>query len=278
MTIKAKILCLVGAFALLAIVITGMGLNTMADYNRVIEDYRHTSDNVVRGERLNRYLMQAALDGHGIYSADSPHMEQWAANRVDLTANMLADFVNDWNAHLKPGELADFPAVRAYVLDMARDGHALAKIAREKGLAAANAYGDHPEYRASREQIQARIDTMIAGIDARQTQSQNALSRFESERTQQFLLTAAIGIFVLLIASLWIAVRAIAAPLSEVRRSMVKISEGQYETPIPPSPRGNEIGELWGALDILKTHAIEAERLARERLEAEHRTRELVLD
>ena len=76
MTIKAKILCLVGAFALLAMVITGLGLNTMTDYNRVIEDYRHASDNAMRGERLNRYMMQAALDGHGIYSADSPHMAQ----------------------------------------------------------------------------------------------------------------------------------------------------------------------------------------------------------
>ncbi len=278
MTIKAKILCLVGAFALLAMVITGLGLNTMTDYNRVIEDYRHASDNAMRGERLNRYMMQAALDGHGIYSADSPHMVQWAAGRVDSTADTLTAFVNDWNAHLKPGELADFPAVRDYVLDMARDGHALAKIAREQGLAAADAYGDHPQYRATREQVQARIDAMVAGINARQNQTQAALGRFEAERTQQFLLVAALGIFVLLMASLWIAVRSIAAPLSEVRQAMVKISEGHYETSIPATPRHSEIGELWGALDILKAHAIEAERLSRERLAAEHRTRELVLD
>ena len=278
MTIKAKIFGLVGAFAVLATVITGLGLQTMNDYNRIIESYRHASENVVRAEQLNRYMMQAALDGHGIYNADSDHMAQWAAGRVDATADKLTALVTDWNSKLLPGELPDFPPVRDYVLSMARDGHTLAKITREQGLAAANAYGNHPNNRNSRENTQGRIDAMVEHINANEAASHAALTQFEKVRAGQFLAVAGIGILVLLAASLWIAIRSIAEPLGEVRRSMVKISEGLYETPIPEGHKDGEIAELWGALDILKTHAIEAERLSRERLEAEHRTRELVLD
>ncbi len=278
MTIKAKILCLVAAFALLASAIAGLGLQTMNDYNRIIDAYRHASENVVRSEQLNRYMMQAALDGHGVYSADNDHIAQWAAAKVDTTADTLAAFVMDWSAHLRPGELADFPAVRDYVLNMARDGHTLARITREQGVAAANAYGNHPQYRSRRENMQSRVDAMIARINANQAASQAALTHFEQVRAGQFIAVAGIGILLLLAASLWVAIRAIAEPLDEVRRSMVKISEGLYETPIPAGHKDGEIAELWAALDILKTHAIEAERLSREQLEAEHRTRELVLD
>ena len=278
MTIKAKIFGLVGAFAVLAMAITGLGLQTMSDYNRIIDHYRRASDNMVYAERLNRYMEQAALDGHGIYTADSERVAQWAAYRVDATADKLKAFVDDWNARLLPGELPDFPAVRDYVLGMARDGHALAKLERDQGFAAASAYGSRPQNRASRENMQARIDAMVAGITTREADSRIALTRFEKVRATQFLIVAGVGILLLLAASLWIAIRSIAAPLGEVRRSMVRISEGQYETPIPEGHKDGEIAELWGALDILKTHAIEAERLSREQLEAEHRTRELVLD
>ncbi len=278
MTIKAKIFGLVGAFAVLAMVITGLGLQTMHDYNRIIETYQRASDNVIRAERLNHYMVQAALDGHGVYSADSDAMARWSADRVDATADKLTTFVNDWNTQLRPGDLPDFPAVRAYVLSMASDGHTLARMTRDQGQAAAKAYGDHPGNRNSRETMQGRIDAMAARIATQQTDSRTALARFEAVRATQFLAVAGVGIALLLAASLWIAIRAIAEPLGEVRRSMVRISEGQYETPIPAGHKDGEIAELWGALDILKTHAIEAERLSREQLEAEHRTRELVLD
>ncbi len=278
MTIKAKIFGLVGAFAVLAAAITGLGLQTMSDYNRIIENYRHASDNAMRAERLNRYMMEAALDGHGLYNSPDDHMLHWAADKVDATADKLTAFVNDWNGHLVAGELPDFPVVRDYVLSMARDGHTLAQTARNQGAAAADAYGDHPHNRATRENMQARIDSMVARITADQAASQAALSRFEKVRAIQFLAIAGIGILTLLAASLWVAVRSIAEPLGEVRRSMVKISEGLYETPIPEGHKDGEIAELWGALDILKTHAIEAERLSRQQLEAEHRTRELLLD
>jgi methyl-accepting chemotaxis protein len=126
--------------------------------------------------------------------------------------------------------------------------------------------------------MQADISAMVTRINADQAASQAALMRFEQVRAGQFLAIAGVGILLLLAASLWIAIRSITEPLGQVRRSMVRISEGQYQTPIPDGHKDGEIAELWGALDILKTHAIEAERLSCERLEAEHRTRELVLD
>ncbi len=278
MTIKAKILCLVGAFALLAAAITGLGLKTMADYSRIIEDYRHTSQNVFNGERLNRQLTGAALDGRGVYMAHDEDEAVAAARQVDARADALSELIAGWDKTLKPGELPKYAAVRKNVLEFIRDGRRLAAMTRKDGRNAATSYGDHAEFRATREQMQADIDAMVGEIEARQAQSQRALERFEMQRQEQFLLIATTGILLLLAGSMWIAIGAIANPLSQIRRAMVKVSEGDYETPTPVSRPDSEIGQLWNALDILKGRAAQAERLRKEKLAAEHALRELVLD
>ncbi len=278
MTIKAKILCLVGAFALLAAAITGLGLQTMSDYNRIIETYRHASDNAFRAERLNRYVTAAALEMRGIYMSHTPADALAAADKAEHQGAVLKAFLDDWKHQIKPGDLPQFDAVYKNAGDMASGGRFIAQYTRLHGAAAADAIGNTPQHLVFRERMQADIAAMVTRINADQATSQAALTQFEQVRAGQFLAIACVGILLLLAASLWIAIRSIAEPLGEVRRSMVKISEGQYQTPIPDGHKDGEIAELWGALDILKTHAIEAEKLSRERLEAEHRTRELVLD
>ncbi len=278
MTIKAKIFGLVGAFAVLAAAITGLGLRTMSDYNRIIEDYRHASDNAFRAERLNRYVTAAALEMRGIYMARGQADALGAADKAEQRGAQLKAFLDDWKRQLRPGELPQFDAVYKNAGDLATGGRFIAKYTREHGADAAYAVGNTHQHVAFRERMQADIDAMAARITQDQKDSQSALIAFERVRAGQFLGVAGIGILLLLAASLLIAIRSIAEPLGEVRRSMVKISEGLYETPIPEGHKDGEIAELWGALDILKAHAIEAERLSREQLEAEHRTRELVLD
>jgi len=278
MTIKAKIIGLVGAFAVLATAITGLGLQTMNDYKRIIETYRHDSENALRAERLNHYITAAALEMRGVYMSRTPAETLAAADKAERSGAQLKAFLDDWKSRLKPGELPRFEVAYKNAGLLAMGTRFIAGYARQHGADAAYAIGNTPEHVAFREHMQADITAMVTQINDKQTASRAALMQFEQVRASQFLAIACAGILLLLAASLWIAIRSIAEPLGEVRRSMVRISEGVYETPIPAHHKDGEIAELWGALDILKTHAIEAERLSREQLEAEHRTRELVLD
>ncbi len=278
MTIKAKILCLVAAFALLATVITGLSLRTMADYTRAIDDYRHASDNAFNAERLNRYMSEAALEMRGIYMAQSDAEALTAADRTDARSDRLNAFVQDWTKQLQPGELPEFDAVHDKILGLVKGGHFIAQYTRQHGRTAAIAIGATPGHLHFREQMQAQIDTMVTRINQRQAESRTALTRFESQRQQQFLLMASGGIVLLLAGSLWIAITAIARPLNRLRDAIIRVSEGGYDTPIPDDAGGREINALWAALDILKSRAVEAERLTQARLDEEHRLRELVLD
>ncbi len=278
MTIKTKILSLVAAFALLALAITALSLKTMDDYNHSIDSYRQASDNAFRGERLNRYLTAAALAGRTLYMASDQAQAKAATDQIDAIADQLTSLVEDWDKHIKPGELPEFEAVHSEVMTFVADGRTLARVTRDKGLGAANTYGNHPEYVHSRENMQANIDSMVARIEAEQARSRAALQKFESERQTQFMIIAITGILLLAGGSFWIAIDSITTPLSQVRQSMIKISEGAYDTPIPTDHASTEISELWGALAVLKARAVEAEKLSEERLKDEQKLRELMLD
>jgi methyl-accepting chemotaxis protein len=125
--------------------------------------------------------------------------------------------------------------------------------------------------------MQGQMDTMIARLSARLAASQAALTRFQDEGVRNALLIGGAGVFVLLGVSIFMAVD-MARQLRTVRRSIVVISEGAYDTQLPHDGKGGEIGAIWDALEILKERAAEAEALSRQKLEDANRLRELVLD
>jgi hypothetical protein len=277
MTIKTRLLSLAVAFALITTVIAAMAIRTMDDNKSVINAYTNASQNVLRGERLNRYLVSIAVELRGIYMSKTREETLWRAERVDQNANKVDALIADWYTHVKPGDLPELDAVRERLKPAIQGSHNLASMARNISREAAETAGNHDAYRANRESMQAVIDTMINRLEGRLKVSRNALDQFESEHVRQFVVITALGIGLLLAGTWWVAA-GMATQLRQIRRSIVSISEGAYDTVLPAAQPGNEIGEIWGSLSILKDRAEEGERLAREKLEAEQSLRELMLD
>jgi methyl-accepting chemotaxis protein len=278
MTIKAKILVLVAAFAVMASAITGLSLATMSAYNRTIDAYRHDSELAFHAERLNRDMTELAVEMRGIYMARDENHALLAADQVDDSASRLQGQLDLISRMLKPGELPQFIAVRKKVAGLAGGGHFIAAYVRQHGRDAANTIGNTDAHREFREHLQSEVDFLVADLSSRLVQSQAALTRFEATRQLQFLLIAGSGILIMLCASLWVAVVSISRPLTAVRNAIVSVSQGAYDTPIPPHSDDDAIGRVWTALDILKDRAAEAERLTREKLAQEQQLRELMLD
>lgn len=278
MTIKAKILALVAAFAVMASAITGLSLTTMSDYNRTIDAYRHDSELAFHAERLNRDMTALAVEMRGIYMARDDNHALLAADQVDDSATRLQGQLDLLARMLKPGELPQFAAIRQKVANLAGGGHFIARYVREHGRDAANTIGNTDAHREFREQLQTQVDSLVSDLSLRLIQSQSALTRFEATRQTQFLLIAGSAILIVLGASLWIAVFAIGRPLAAMRDAIVSVSQGAYDTQIPPHSEEDAIGRVWTALGILKDRAAEADRLTREKLAEEHRLRELILD
>lgn len=278
MTIKAKILVLVVAFAVMASAITGLSLATMSDYNRTIDTYRHDSELAFHTERLNRDVTELAVEIRNVYIARDDNHARLAADAVDQSASRLQTQLDLLASMLKPGELPQFAGIRKKIRIMADAGHIISSYVRAHGRDAAIALGNTDEHREFREHLQDEVDFLVADLSSRLIQSQSALTRFEATRQTQFLMIAGSAILLGLGGSLWIAVVSIGRPLMAVRNAIVSVSEGAYDTPIPEHSEKDAIGRVWTALGILKDRAAEADRLTREKLAEEHRLRELILD
>jgi methyl-accepting chemotaxis protein len=271
MTIKAKILALVAAFALMAAGISALGLATISDYDRVIADYSRANDDAFRAEHLSRVLSETVIRIRNIYAATSTaELDQRAralrANLADTWA-VLAD----WKAHLQPGEMPQFNQVQKDTQRVMRFAQAVIVIARTQGPAEAEKKGFVPAAVSWRESFQDRLDALVADFHQKLQAKQTELKAYQARRITEFLAIAASGTILLLLASLWVAIHSIANPIRTITGSIIRISEGAYDTVIPEHAadpgKTDEISRLWAAIAILRDRSVELKRLNDAKLE-----------
>ena len=267
MSIKAKILTLVATFAVVAAAICALALTTMQDYQRAIAEYTRASDDAFRGERLNLLIADSIIEMRNIYLTKTPDE---LAHRTAALQSRIAEtraLMSDWRGRMRPGEVPYFSDMQYGANSVGAFGEKVIAIAKAQGPAAAEKFGLDPKAIAGREVFQARLDAIVAGIQDRQQQTQEALRLYQQQRMLDFILIAGTGSVIMLLAALWVALTGIANPLKRISQSVIRISEGAYDTAIPASQRDDEISRLWSAVAILKDRAIEAKRLSDEKLE-----------
>lgn len=267
MTIKAKILSLVAAFVCMVLAITVLAFFTMKHYDGVIAEYSHASDNAFKGEHLNLLLSQETIDLRNIYIAETPEILTRRIDALNHHADEIKSLLTDWKKSLRPGEVPQFKSVDADSRTMLTMLSRVAEIARTQSPKAAAAIGTTDKTIAWREAFQDRVDGMVTGIQAKLKARAADVEAYKQTRKMIYVLFAGGGTLLLLLASLWVAIKSIANPLKKVTGSIISISEGAYDTPIPAVTGEDEISRLWAALAILKAHAIEAKRLNEKKLE-----------
>ena len=271
MTIKAKILALVAAFALMAAGISALGLVTIADYDRVIADYSRANDDAFRAEHLSRVLSEVVIHIRTVYRTEpGPQLDR----RIEALKANLADadaVLADWKAHLRPGEVPQFTRVQRDTQGMLGFARHLIDVARTDGPAAAEKQGFTDAAITWREGFQDRLDEVVADFHHKLQVKHDQLQAYQARRITEFLAIAASGTILLLLASLWVAIRSIANPIKHVTGSIIRISEGAYDTVIPEQAgdpgKADEISRLWAAIAILKDRSVELKRINDAKLE-----------
>lgn len=271
MTIKAKILALVAAFALMAAAISALGLATISDYDRVIADYSRANDDAFRAEHLSRVLSETVIRIRNIYASDpGPQLDR----RINGLQANLADteaVLADWKTHLQPGEVPQFNQVQKDTQRVIGFANLIITVARTDGPAAAQKKGFTDAAVNWREGFQDRLDAMVGDFHQKLKVKQDQLKAYQARRVTEFVAIAAAGTILLLVASLWVAIRSIANPIKRVTGSIIRISEGAYDTDIPAQAmepgKTDEISRLWAAIAILRDRSAELKRINDAKLE-----------
>ena len=278
MTIKARILALVACFALMAAAITGLGLMTINDYNHMLQSADRAQDNAYNGEHLNRLVTGVVMDSRGVYMSKDTKEASKFADGVDKQLDDIDSLMKSWKAGMKAGELPEFAAVEAKANEFITLRRELARLGREATPADASALGNNDANRENRKAFQATIDAMVKHIKSDVTASKADMAKYKQTRVWQFLLMAATGTLLLVAASLWVAVRSISRPLHHVTDSVMRISEGAYDTAVPEAKGRDEIASLWRSIRTLRDRALEGETLKAHQQEEEMRIAENMRD
>ncbi|UDF04678.1 methyl-accepting chemotaxis protein [Asticcacaulis sp. AND118] len=271
MSIKFKILALVAAFALVASAVTGLGLATIGDYNKILTKYGNAYENAYNGEKLNRLVTFVVMESRGVYMAENTEKAKKFADGVDKGLDDIQALLTSWKSSLEPGELPAFAAVEAKAKEFITFRREIARVGRDVDPQEANALGNNDANRANRSGFQKDIDAMVETIRADLDTSQAEVAAYSQTRSSLFLTLAVTGILALLAGSLWVAIKVISRPLQNIDRSVTRISEGAYDTPIPERTANDEIGSLWRSIRVLRDRAAEAEQLKVEQQMAEKR-------
>jgi len=273
MTIKSRILMLVAVFALMAGAITGLGLVTIGDYNRIITDYGRAYENAYHGERLNRIVTAVVMDSRGVYMAEDTAAAAPFADKVDKSLEEMMQLLADWKKGLRPGELPELAQVEARARQFSTFRREVADIGRNVSPAEANIMGNNEDNRNNRMEFQKEIDNMVDVIRVDLDRTKADVANYSATRSVLFLVMALSGIVGLVVLAMWMSIKTISRPLQNVSHIVTRLSEGALDTVVPEARGKDEISVLQRAIRILRDGAREAEQLrveaARQKEQAE---------
>lgn len=280
MSIRTRILALVGSFAVMALIVTALGLMTIGDYNAMLARFDHAYHNAWRGERLNHLVSNVVMESRGIYGAhDTGEAQTFAAN-LNRNLDDMEQLLTEWQGDATPDEAV---RLKPLVSD-ASQFIALRRKVAQLGAAGASEQAEQLglSNRQTRIAFQDKVETMVTTTRAQLATARTAVDGYTRRRAASFFVTALIGIGVMLALALWIISQTITRPLRELAMAIVKTSKGEHDIPLP-QPRGtDEISEVWRAVAVLRDRGIEHELLATAQREAERQAemklREILLD
>jgi methyl-accepting chemotaxis protein len=273
-------LALVGCFAVMALIVGGLGLATIFDYNRMLKANDHAYENAWRGERLNHLISNVVMETRGLWnSEDGVELNAFGLS-MERNLDDIEKLLPAWRDAATPAEIermkpieadaAHFIALRRQVAQLAMAG----QVKEARALSTGS--------RADRIAFQAKVDALVQEtLEARDAAKAEAI-KYNKQRSTDFLIACLLSTLLMVILSLWMLSQFVTRPLRAIASAIIRTSEGDYGVALDAGEGKDEVAGVWRALRVLKDHAIEAERLAREQREAERQNemklREILLD
>src|SRR5438876_6697196 len=116
--------------------------------------------------------------------------------------------------------------------------------------------------------------TLVNGLIADAQKAADELTEHANSSINRVMMTAGVGLLLSLIASMWIGIKGLSGPISELKVVMEAFARNDLSADVPSTRRSDEIGEMARTVEVFKTNGLAVERMKAEQLAAEHRTAE----
>ncbi|UDF02908.1 HAMP domain-containing protein [Asticcacaulis sp. AND118] len=280
MSIRLRLMALIASFGVMSLIITGLALMSLQRYKTMMGEYGAAYEHAYDIQRMNYLVSNVVMESRGVYIAQSPAEARTYARNLSHNLDAFQNALGVWQRSDNPEARRRYATIAPAARDFINIRRELVRLAEAGQQAEAMALGISS--RQDRIRLQERLDLLVTEARRDLTRTQAQAAAFSEKRGQTFLIVALLSIASIVGVSTWLILHFITRPLRQVAGTIIGLSEGKLDTPVPESQGKDEMADVWRALARLKAHAIEAEKIVEAQRETERQqaleARQLILD
>ncbi|KQS90397.1 MULTISPECIES: methyl-accepting chemotaxis protein [unclassified Rhizobium] len=260
MKIRGKIYLIVAVMSMIALVVTGIALTVITQYNNKLAQFDNASDRAYNGEHLNRLVTAVVMEARGIYAAPTVEKSKGFAEGITKNLGKIDALLTEWRPLVPVEQLPAFDAVVKRAAEFRTFRTETARLSQEVSPQAANEQGNNELNRANRKAFQAEIDAIVETDRAALDQIQQEVNSIELQMIWLVLLTAGVGLVVGTGVAVYIGTK-LSQPILQLTDTMKHLADGDLDADVPFAGRKDEIGEMAGAVEVFKRNGLAVREL-----------------
>ena len=260
--------------AVVALVISLMGVLSLRSYRQVVMTMQTAAHNAVLAERVNGIVLAIVMDSRGIYMSEKPADAEKYAGPLLKNLDRLRQALHDWRDQMAAEKRTRFADAEAASENFIRFRSELVRLSRESSLPEARAFGDNDQNRSARAALNEQLKKLSADSE---DEVSKMSAKIESEYTTQqglFAVVLLIGLGAGFGFTYYVVSRMVVKPLHRLSATMSNLANGDFDADIPYLRSDGEIGEMAAAIGVFKNNGLENRQLHEQHETEQHQAHE----
>ena len=212
-----KIYFVVVLLAVVAELISYVGITAMQTYNEQLRHMRHVAKAAILGEQVNGLILTVLMDSRRLDMAGNPADAAKFAAPIEKNLALIKEKTGHWKEISEAQDRSAMGRVETAIADFIKSRSELVRLARERTPAQAQAFDDNDQNRAGRVALTQATEALLA-TDAAHVEELAA-------RTEQFYESKLITMIALAVLGLLLALLAIVIVVTNITRPISRLTE-----------------------------------------------------
>jgi methyl-accepting chemotaxis protein len=196
-----KIYSVVLLLAIVAELISYVGIDAMRNYNHQLWDMHRAAQTAIVGEQVNSLVLAVVMDSHNLSIARDPAEAARVAPLIDKNIGLLGQRIAEWTTLAAPTDRAEMDETRTRLDAFIAWAGDLARQSRADGAPLANTASNN-QLEANRAELNRRVEALAATAANRVRELAEQAQHYYEAKLMVMIVLAAIGIGLALLAVL----------------------------------------------------------------------------
>ncbi len=214
-------------------------------------------------ERINGLVYSVVMESRGIYMSADWHAAEPFAKKLMSGLVELKQVAHDWRRTAVTAQRTNVEELSKRIDQFVVFRTELVRLAREENTAAGRAFGDNDGNRNVRTALNESLQALARACEQESARVRSQIEANDHNALFALACLAALGALVLAIGIMLVRGQLL-SPLFNMKRSMLRLADGNLEIAVEGTERKDEIGEMARTIGVFHATSLERAKLNRE--------------